>query len=91
MASKVDKGIYIPEEVLHDDSLSPTDKIVMGAINLKCREIYCFETNAELAEFAGCGERTVSKSINKLIEEKYIRVEHFDGRTRVLRHLSKGW
>ena len=79
------KGIWIRKEIYLDERLSALDKIVFAEIDSLDGKDGCFCTNEYLAEFCQCGERTVSQSISKLVKLGLVKLESFDGRTRILR------
>ena len=80
------KGIWIPREIWLDSELTALDKIILAEIDsLDNGERGCFASNKYLADFSGCSESKVSKSISKLIERGYIVVSGFDGRQRELK------
>lgn len=79
------KGIWIDAEIWLDKELTPLDKVVYAEIVSLDGDLGCIASNAYLAEFCQCGERSVTRSISKLIERGYIMVAGFDGRKRVLR------
>lgn len=79
------KGIWIPIEIWEDKQLNALDKIILSEIDSLDGEEHCFASNEYFADFCDCTERTVSKSINKLIEYHYVEKVSFDGRTRILK------
>ena len=81
------RGIWINKTIWLDKRLSPLDKIILMEIDSLCGEDGCFASNSYIADFCQCSESKVSSAINKLIELRYIRLKHFDGRTRILESL----
>ena len=79
------KGIWIDAEIWIDKDLTPLDKVVYAEIVSLDGENGCIASNAYLAEFCQIGERSISRSIAKLIQKGYIKQAGFDGRKRVLR------
>lgn len=84
------KGIWISREIWLDKRLTALDKVILAEIDsLDCQD-WCYASNAYLAEFCGCSKTKVSLTISKLTQLGYLKVESFDGRTRVLKSsLSK--
>lgn len=78
------KGVWIDREVWFDSNLNALDKIILTEINSLDGEDGCYASNRYIAEFCGCSESKVSKSIAKLIDLGYITLKSFNGRTRVL-------
>lgn len=86
MAERAFKGIWIPKSVWLDERLNALEKVILMEIDsLDQSEKGCFAGNDKLAAFCQCSETKVSKSISKLIELGYIRVQNFDGRQRELK------
>jgi len=79
------KGVWISKDIYLDDRLTALEKIVLAEIDSLDGKDGCFCSNEYLAEFCQCGVRTVSQAISKLIELGLVKMESFDGRTRILR------
>ena len=79
------RGIWIPAEVWLDDELSAVDMIVLAEVNSLDGPDGCFASNEYLARFCHCSEKTISRSLDKLIEMGYIEVAAFNGRVRTLK------
>ena len=79
------KGVWIQKEIWLDKRLNATDKIVLMEIDSLDNENHCTASNEYLAEFCQCSEKTISRSINKLVEIGYIEIISFNGRVRVAR------
>lgn len=80
------KGVWIPTEIWLDGNLTALDKIILAEVDsLDQGERGCYASNKYLADFCGCSESKVSKSIAFLVEYGWIYVESFDGRQRVLK------
>lgn len=80
------RGVWITREIWLDKRLNALDKVILAEIDsLDNEEKGCTAGNEYLAEFCQCSERKVSAAIAKLIEYGYIKVESFNGRTRILR------
>ena len=80
------RGVWIAREIWLDKRLNALDKVILAEIDsLDNDETGCYASNEYLAEFAQCSVRKITEAIGKLINSGYIRVESFNGRTRVLR------
>ena len=78
------RGIWFPANVWLDSNLTAIEKFVLMEIDSLDGEKGCYASNKYLSDFCQCSESTVSRAITKLRELGYIRIESFDGRTRVL-------
>lgn len=84
--------IVIPSEVLCDNNLIPSAKLLYGDITALCnKEGYCWEWNSYFASKYQVLERTIQRWINNLIENGYIErdIEYFDDTKQVSRRLLK--
>lgn len=80
------KGIWIPKEIWFDERLNILDKVILSEVDsLDNKETGCIASNEYLAKFCQCSESKVSTSISKLIKLKYLYLESFNGRKRILR------
>lgn len=70
------KGIWIPLEILGNNSLDPTNKILLSEI-LSLTELPdgCFASNQYFAELLGLTKSSVSKRISSLEKIGYIKTE----------------
>lgn len=78
------RGIWFPASVWLDDNLTAIEKFILMEIDSLDGEKGCYASNKYLSDFCQCSESTVSRAITKLRGLGYIRIESFDGRTRVL-------
>lgn len=79
------KGIWIPAHVWLDERLNALEKVILAEIDSLDGEKGCWAGNDYISEFCQCSASKVSKAVSKLIDLGYVRVESFNGRTRVLR------
>ena len=80
------KGVWIPSHVWLDSNLTALDKMILAEVDsLDQGDKGCYASNKYIADFCGCSETKVSKSISHLIEYGLIYVESFDGRQRILK------
>lgn len=79
-------GVWIPAEVMEDDRLSATDKMVYGEI-ASFRQ--CYASNAWLAKRIGKSEDTASRSVAKLTKLGYVENLGFNGRFRLIKASAK--
>lgn len=78
------KGVWISKEVWLDKRLNAIDKIILTEVDSLDNEEHCTASNEYLAEFCQCSEKTVSRSISKLVELEYIKILKFNGRIRTM-------
>ena len=79
------KGIWIPKEIWLDINLSLLEKCLLVEIDSLDQEQGCFASNAYFAKFFNKSERVISRLISKFTQENYIKLEHFNGRKRILK------
>ena len=80
------KGVWIPADVWLDGNLTALDKMILAEVDsLDQGERGCYASNKYIADFCGCSETKVSKSISFLVEYGLLYVESFDGRQRILK------
>lgn len=82
------KGIWIPKDIYFSKELSWTDKLIFIEINSLDNEDHCVASNAYFSDFLGISERSVSRSISKLIQLGYVKVINFNGKQRALTTMS---
>lgn len=76
-------GIWIPNEILHNQELTSTEKILYAEIYYLDRpDIHCTASNEYFSEFLNMSESGVKKCLNHLRELGYIYTASFDGRKR---------
>ena len=78
------KGVWITREIWLDSRLNAIDKVVLAEIDSLDNENHCNASNEYLSKFCQCSQKTITRSINKLIELGYIKVISFDGRHRII-------
>jgi len=80
------KGVYIPSEILFNESLSPTEKLLFAEIDAldKLEKGGCFAGNDRLAKLIGIKVRQVQQCISNLKKHGFIKQSSFNGRQRVL-------
>ena len=76
------KGLWIPKEIWDDGRLKLIEKIILALIvNLDTGD-GCYASNAWIADFCGCTQRTVTNAIARLASSGRIKVLGYDGRKR---------
>ncbi len=59
------KGVWVTEEIMKNDGLTGTEKLVIATIESLRGTRGCFASNQYLAQLCGCTERTVRRAIAK--------------------------
>lgn len=73
------------QKVLHDNSLTSTEKVVYIEVYTQSKMKYCCTmTNAELARLLGVSQKTISRSLTKLHKSKYLNISN-QGNTRIVK------
>ena len=89
MKEKITPGYYaiIPADVRYNKKLNPNAKLLYGEITALCnKEGYCWASNSYFADLYECTPQAISNWIKELIENGYLRVEHFPEKGN-LRHI----
>ena len=79
------KGVWIPKDVWFAKDLNAIDKVILIEIDSLDNENHCIAGNDYFANFCDVSEKTVSRSIQKLIKLGYITKISFNGRIRTLK------
>ena len=66
--------VIMPMEVLKDENLTPSEKILYCYLTLFKKQC-CFQSNAGISSLTGLDESTIKRGLKKLAELKYIFVE----------------
>ncbi|MDN6722000.1 MAG: helix-turn-helix domain-containing protein [Staphylococcus equorum] len=73
------------QKVLHDHSLTSTEKVVyMEVYTQNKMNWHCNMTNAELARLLGVSQKTISRSLTKLHKLNYLTVFN-EGTVRIVK------
>ena len=86
------KGDYVitPRILFNDKKLSRTEIDVLSTIiSLALKKDYCYASNEYLANYVNSSKRTITKSLSKLKELKYILVRYVDNKRRIYLNLDK--
>ena len=71
---KENNYIMILYKILGHPQLSSTDKLLYALLrSLSIQQEYAFPSNGKLAEILNCSKATISRSLKKLVQLKYIR------------------
>jgi hypothetical protein len=80
------KGLWIPGEILHSESLTWQEKILLTYIyHLDSTENHCYASNRYLGELMSVNERTIANVISSLRNKKVIETVSWNGKIRKLR------
>src|SRR5687768_8411086 len=84
---KFEKGLftYFAPEVLKDENLNATERMIFSLIAFLDNEKGCYASNNFIGDFANCSVGTVSKAVSKLSLLGYITNEVSKGGTSVRR------
>lgn len=79
-----------PRILFNDKNLTRTDTDLLSLIiSLTLKNDYCFATNKYLANYINTSERTISYSLSKFKELKYIFVKRVNGNRRIYLNKEK--
>ena len=82
------KGLWIPKEIWDDGRLKLIEKAILALIvNLDTGD-GCYASNAWIAEFCGCTQRTVTNAVARLASSGRIKVLGYDGRKRHIKQTT---
>lgn len=77
--------IGVPRIILNDQTCSSTDKLIYGMINsLSNNKEYCYASNGYFAKELNLTAKTVSKSLSKLKELDYIKIDYSKSGRRII-------
>lgn len=80
----------LPRISFNDKSLSQTDRCVLGLIvSLTFKQKYCYARNKYLSDYIRVSERTITDSLSKLKELKYIFIKYEDRRRKTYLNTEK--
>lgn len=82
-------GFFISIELINDQELNWTDRILFCEIEALEKGEGCFASNKYFADFLNITERAVQKSLAKLKQQGYIITDSFNGRYRTLSIVKK--
>ena len=72
-----DFSAIIPAQILKNKKLTSTDKLVFGelySLALKNKDMTCFPSNQHLCRVLGKRERTIKRSVSKLVKSRKINI-----------------
>lgn len=68
--------MIIEDTILKDKTINSTDKLVYGIIGvLSNKKGYCYASNEYISRQLSLSKRTVTRSISKLSNRSYIKIE----------------
>ena len=71
------KGIWIPEEIINDNNLDWTNKVLLTEIYSLCKlEDGCFKSDSRFGKLLGIGRTSVNKRVNWLKKKGYINTKN---------------
>lgn len=83
--------IMVPENVLRDERLNSTEKLIFGKLNsLSAKKGFSFATNEYMAANLVTNMRTISNGVSRLRQLGYIEIENPKSFRRRIRILSCG-
>lgn len=70
-----EKYIIIPVELVCDNNISSSTKILYGVIkSLSYKEGFCFASNSYLASIVNLDNRTITRHVSILLKNGYIKI-----------------
>lgn len=85
MAKKEFTGLWVPIEILQNEEMTSTEKLVLAVIYGLSKDGRCTASNQYIAEAAGSGFDHVKKIIPKLARNGYIHVKSFRDDKKIIR------
>jgi len=86
MPSPQTGSLYWMGKILREPDLDPTDKVIlMGLADHVNADDECWVSRTTLASFAGCSERTVTRRLSSLCENRYLSAVPRKGTTNLYR------
>lgn len=87
-----EKGIWIPKQILFNQDLDPTDKIILTKIySLIERGNGCHAPNRYFEKYLGIQKSAISKRITKMMDSGFIKTETlYEGKKYLKRIIIKG-
>jgi len=83
------KGVWIPKEIWQNNNLSLLDKVILAKISsLDNTAKGCYASNKHISEFCHCGERSVSRSLDKIQTLGLIQVNISKFNSRTIKVIS---
>lgn len=81
------KGLWIPAEIFHNQSLCPNEKILLALIwHLDQHQFHCYASNKWLAKQIGISQKRIANIITKLKKQGLIEQLQWNGKFRILRY-----
>lgn len=78
------KYVEVPMNVLLDEELSSTSKLLMGLITtLSMQNGYCYASNKYLSNLMKVSKRTITNCISSLKRKKYIEIENIPNMRKI--------
>lgn len=85
MAKKEFTGLWVPIDILQNEKLTSTEKLVLAVIYGLSKDGRCTASNQYIAETVGSGFDHVKKIIPKLAKDGYIHVKNFRDDKKIIR------
>ena len=78
------KYVEVPMNVLLDEELSSTSKLLMGLITtLSMQNGYCYASNKYLSNLMKVSNRTITNCISSLKRKNYIEIEYIPNMRKI--------
>lgn len=91
MNSKNINDLDYVKKILYNEELSSSEKLIMLCFLAEIEhdlEKQISLTNEEISNLTGCSQRIITTHIKTLIEKKYLKFIHFNGKKRFLKILK---
>lgn len=81
------KGLWVPIDILHNEKLTSTEKLVLAVIYGLSKDGRCTASNQYIAEITGSGPKNVEKIIPKLEKMEFFSTKHFKDEKNIHRRI----
>ena len=87
MVTKQIKGLWVPLELLQNEELTPSEKLVLAEIFALSKDGQCTASNQHIADVVGLGVRYVEKITASLAKKEYIKTKLFRDEKKIIRRV----
>lgn len=87
MAKKEFTGLWVPIDILQNEELTSTEKLVLAVIYGLAKDGLCTASNDYIADTVGTGTRNLQKVLSRLINCGYIKIKLFRDEKKIIRRI----